>query len=299
MPENDGTEPEKCPICLEEVIPKSQAFLTSACGHCFHYQCIRPWADRGSCPSCRNRLWLGDDEAHLPVDPARNAPTSWSGSTTNVVTVPPRRYYRLFRQSPAPTHSSEALPSGVHDLPAYLTETSGYGSVESDWGTVSAAGSSMRALPSGVHDLPAYLTETTGYGSVESDWGAGSAVAAWAEPPLQHGGQWYGQNQSGNSVPFVSANAHLTQRPVDVPSRGTDLQNRGIDFPLPEPRNTYHHGSGQQYHRPQEQQQRQWQPQHQYLRRQHLQHQQVQDRLGVFSQGNPRGGAMPFPGERS
>uniref|UniRef100_A0A7S1F3C5 RING-type domain-containing protein n=1 Tax=Noctiluca scintillans TaxID=2966 RepID=A0A7S1F3C5_NOCSC len=67
-----------CAVCLEEILPSGEAFLTTVCKHHFHFRCIRPWVGRGPCPSCRCADWLGEpppggDVPLLAPDAVRHA----------------------------------------------------------------------------------------------------------------------------------------------------------------------------------------------------------------------------------
>lgn len=45
-----------CGIC-QRLISERDAKMTTPCGHCFHFQCLRPWmASHSTCPMCREDM---------------------------------------------------------------------------------------------------------------------------------------------------------------------------------------------------------------------------------------------------
>ncbi|KAF2567119.1 hypothetical protein F2Q70_00028838 [Brassica cretica] len=50
-----------CSICLQDASEGEKMRRLTACGHCFHAECIDPWLEeRSTCPECR---------AHIPPVP--------------------------------------------------------------------------------------------------------------------------------------------------------------------------------------------------------------------------------------
>ncbi|CAN6845008.1 unnamed protein product [Brassica oleracea] len=46
-----------CPICLQDAAEGEKMRRLTACGHCFHAECIDPWLEkRSTCPQCRAQI---------------------------------------------------------------------------------------------------------------------------------------------------------------------------------------------------------------------------------------------------
>ncbi len=47
----------ECPICIDSG-GENEKWFTPACGHAFHFECIKNWMSRGTCPLCRGPLFF-------------------------------------------------------------------------------------------------------------------------------------------------------------------------------------------------------------------------------------------------